>query len=186
MGPQWGPSGTDRTQVGPMLASWALLSGTTMKERTAVRVEFKNKLYTVWYYHHKPFYVQGGVPLHLESSSNVILWRLIFADVNNMLEIRWSLRILMLEIRWRLRILMLEIRWRLRILMLEIRWRLRILMLEIRWRLRILMLEIRWRLRILMLEIRGRLRILMLEIIWRLRLLMLEIRWRLRIQDVRN
>ena len=26
-GPTWGPSGTDRTQVGPMLASWTLLSG---------------------------------------------------------------------------------------------------------------------------------------------------------------
>ena len=27
MGPTWGPSGTDRTQVGPMLAPWILLSG---------------------------------------------------------------------------------------------------------------------------------------------------------------
>ena len=27
MGPTWGPSGTDRTQVGPMLALWTLLSG---------------------------------------------------------------------------------------------------------------------------------------------------------------
>ena len=27
MGPTWGPSGADRTQVGPMLALWALLSG---------------------------------------------------------------------------------------------------------------------------------------------------------------
>ena len=29
MGPTWGPSGADRTQVGPMLAPWTLLSGTT-------------------------------------------------------------------------------------------------------------------------------------------------------------
>ena len=28
MGPTWGPSGADRTQVGPMLAPWTLLSGT--------------------------------------------------------------------------------------------------------------------------------------------------------------
>ena len=28
MGPKWGPSGADRTQVGPMLAPWTLLSGT--------------------------------------------------------------------------------------------------------------------------------------------------------------
>ena len=27
MGPKWVPSGTDRTQVGPMLAPWTLLSG---------------------------------------------------------------------------------------------------------------------------------------------------------------
>ena len=27
MGPTWGPSGTDRNQVGPMLAPWTLLSG---------------------------------------------------------------------------------------------------------------------------------------------------------------
>ena len=31
MGPTWGPSGADRTQVGPMLAPWTLLSGTTPK-----------------------------------------------------------------------------------------------------------------------------------------------------------
>ena len=28
MGPTWGPSGDDRTQVGPMLVTWTLLSGT--------------------------------------------------------------------------------------------------------------------------------------------------------------
>ena len=27
IGPTWGPSGADRAQVGPMLASWSLLSG---------------------------------------------------------------------------------------------------------------------------------------------------------------
>ena len=29
MGPTWGPSGANRTQVGPMLAPWTLLSGIT-------------------------------------------------------------------------------------------------------------------------------------------------------------
>ena len=29
MGPTWGPPGADRTQVGPMLAPWTLLSGFT-------------------------------------------------------------------------------------------------------------------------------------------------------------
>ena len=33
MGPTWGPSGADRTQVGPMLAPWTLLSGYTLSIR---------------------------------------------------------------------------------------------------------------------------------------------------------
>ena len=32
MGPTWGPSGPDRTQVGPMLAPWILLSEIRMEE----------------------------------------------------------------------------------------------------------------------------------------------------------
>ena len=31
MGPTWGPPGADGTQVGPMLATWTLLSGTLIK-----------------------------------------------------------------------------------------------------------------------------------------------------------
>ena len=31
MGPTWGPSGADRTQVGPMLTPWTLLSGQTSR-----------------------------------------------------------------------------------------------------------------------------------------------------------
>ena len=34
MGPTWGPRGTDRTQVGPMLAPWTLLSGSHNRSRT--------------------------------------------------------------------------------------------------------------------------------------------------------
>ena len=33
MGPTWGPSGADRTQVGPMLAPWTLLSGYITQSR---------------------------------------------------------------------------------------------------------------------------------------------------------
>ena len=33
MGPTWGPSAADRTQVGPMLAPWTLLSGTAFTYR---------------------------------------------------------------------------------------------------------------------------------------------------------
>ena len=33
MGPTWGPSGADRTQVGPMLAPWTFLSGKVSKAK---------------------------------------------------------------------------------------------------------------------------------------------------------
>ena len=35
MGPAWGPSGADRTQVGPMLAPWTLLSGVVSNVKVA-------------------------------------------------------------------------------------------------------------------------------------------------------
>ena len=42
MGPTWGPSGADRTQVGPMLAPWTLLSGYLFKtpHTSTVRVRY--------------------------------------------------------------------------------------------------------------------------------------------------
>ena len=36
MGPKWGPSGADRTQVGPMLAPWTLLSGMDCRNQDIV------------------------------------------------------------------------------------------------------------------------------------------------------
>ena len=38
MGPTWGPYGADRTQVGPMLAPWTLLSGFVDPDTSAARV----------------------------------------------------------------------------------------------------------------------------------------------------
>ena len=38
MGPTWGPYGADRTQVGPTLAPWTLLSGMVVLSAMAVRV----------------------------------------------------------------------------------------------------------------------------------------------------
>ena len=40
MGPTWGPSGADRTQVGPMLAPWTLLSGVHAKVIAASPIKF--------------------------------------------------------------------------------------------------------------------------------------------------
>ena len=37
MGPTWGPSGADRTQVGPMLAPWRLLSGSNRTRNNKTR-----------------------------------------------------------------------------------------------------------------------------------------------------
>ena len=37
IGPTWGPSGADRTQVGPMLTPWTLLSGLLIAELFAIR-----------------------------------------------------------------------------------------------------------------------------------------------------
>ena len=42
MGPTWGPSGTDRAQVGPMLAPWTLLSGNTLQSYYLVSAIWNN------------------------------------------------------------------------------------------------------------------------------------------------
>ena len=51
MGPTWGPSGADMTQVGPMLTPWTLLSG---KQCLAICISFYNAqnniLYNVYLY----------------------------------------------------------------------------------------------------------------------------------------
>ena len=41
LGPTWGPSGADRTQVGPMLAPWTLLSGGVFQLHEISVVEWK-------------------------------------------------------------------------------------------------------------------------------------------------
>ena len=56
MGPTWGPSGADRTQVGPILAPWTLLSGviirkwsywrSTLNER-CINLTSEHKLYGI-------------------------------------------------------------------------------------------------------------------------------------------
>ena len=38
MGPTWGPSGADRTQVGPVLAPWTLLSGGSLELHTQTQL----------------------------------------------------------------------------------------------------------------------------------------------------
>ena len=56
MGPTWGPSGADRTQVDPMLAPWTLLSGTYCANE---------RLY------HQRNHVCPGMPMYYETTQAV-------------------------------------------------------------------------------------------------------------------
>ena len=44
MGPTWGPSGADRTQVGPILAPWTILSGITSIHWSHSEIRFYARL----------------------------------------------------------------------------------------------------------------------------------------------
>ena len=52
MGPTWGPSGADRTQVGPMLAPWTMLSedmnDVLRKDKSAAREKYRKKNW-IWF-----------------------------------------------------------------------------------------------------------------------------------------
>ena len=47
MGPTWGPSGADRTQVGPMFAPWILLSGTVFCHDSTLATDIMIHAYAV-------------------------------------------------------------------------------------------------------------------------------------------
>ena len=47
MGPTWGPSGADRTQVGPILAPWTLLSGVLLLTPNPKRYKTYGWMFTV-------------------------------------------------------------------------------------------------------------------------------------------
>ena len=49
MGPTWGPSGADRTQVGPMLASWTLLSGMFYMKLHCMKLRFLHSFYIAYF-----------------------------------------------------------------------------------------------------------------------------------------
>ena len=44
MGPTWGPSEADRTQVGPMMAPWTLLSGKPLPNQCEIRTMFNDTI----------------------------------------------------------------------------------------------------------------------------------------------
>ena len=47
MGPTWGPSGADRTQVGPMLAPWTLISGMISQHVNTLRPRQNIELFAI-------------------------------------------------------------------------------------------------------------------------------------------
>ena len=84
MGPTWGPSGADRTQVGPMLALWALLSGywlvASLMSRTAslVTTRRKQQYFKVFIDIHKLLLLLFNccIPLEIKLTTTnlVVLW----------------------------------------------------------------------------------------------------------------
>ena len=69
MGPTWGPSGADKTQVGPMLAPWTLLSGQWLRVGTITvtlphhRTGFKRNMdgHILWNF--AGYFIRGVVSL---------------------------------------------------------------------------------------------------------------------------
>ena len=57
VGPIWGPSGADRTQVGPMLAPWILLSGISYQgmDRHTSHVDYSCLCGYRWFLSKKPY-----------------------------------------------------------------------------------------------------------------------------------
>ena len=47
MGPTWGPSGADKTQVGPLLAPWTLLSESPVRERYGMDLWFQSLIHVM-------------------------------------------------------------------------------------------------------------------------------------------
>ena len=73
MGPTWDPSGADRTQVGPMLAPWTLLSGTICEWNINI-VHLHNEKRWVCFQMVVHNSGNGGWRLHNEPAGNEILF----------------------------------------------------------------------------------------------------------------
>ena len=94
MRPTWGPSGADKTQVGPMLALWTWLSGIYFFYYLFNNFLSTNRQLTLLYRYSAPFYyawcvfvsfAQTGMPLFMPSLYN-ILYSSHFALLNH----RWK------------------------------------------------------------------------------------------------
>ena len=104
IGPTWGPSGADRTQVGPMLAPWTLLSGciphsTAVTEALPGRVRFythkrhpRIKLIVFW----ENWLCYEGITLQCDDESwyNELVW------TDKLLTLWWPHNYLMISVTY--------------------------------------------------------------------------------------
>ena len=72
MGPTWGPSGADRTQVGPMLAPWTLLSRNPLLLPASLTTWFCR----IWYIVHPLEYTHGHCFGQFWISMFMSVWRI--------------------------------------------------------------------------------------------------------------
>ena len=75
MGPTWGPSGADRTQVGPMLAPWTLLFGYLNWCWISVRWVVRNNLKWVKFEKHYKSFLRENVFGYVVCKMRAILLR---------------------------------------------------------------------------------------------------------------
>ena len=84
MWPTWGPSGADRTQVGPMLAPWTLVVMCAMKPNILCPSKFSHLWVTQW--HHTP----SGLWIHTWPDNGPVLAQMLQLIMN------WNIRNILL------------------------------------------------------------------------------------------
>ena len=92
MEPTWGPSGTDRTQVGPMLAPWTLLSGYVFFTRHC--------MWCTWIYHHYFISRQTIIDAHQDTIPMLFLHQLylMHVDVSSICRLHTSLYVMLIDL----------------------------------------------------------------------------------------
>ena len=78
MGPTWGPSGADRTQVGPMLAAWTLLSGALLGLHTLLHNLCMASICRAYYFEMSLLSLTGmGINVDCLERSEGVAWLLV-------------------------------------------------------------------------------------------------------------
>ena len=115
MGPTWGPSGADRTQVGPMLAPWTLLSGQWVTRSFDVffdvRLNWLNSQWSCrWFetprrrslWRQCNVWAENHLISYFDNTDIVIVNAVICKFHGNSTEIPWKFHCVAMEITWQL------------------------------------------------------------------------------------